>query len=103
MNEYLADVHRYDSRASADRVDRIVKHLGVSLRRRESALVSCADEGELKRIVDGWCAERLGVTDLAVARAAVDAVCKQMDRDRSKQRVTFYYLCAAKLGKLGLL
>lgn len=103
MNEYLTDVHRYDSRASADKVDRIVKHLGIALRSRDSSLVSCTDESELQRVVDNWCARKLGVTDAAKARAAVDSVCEQMAKDRTKQRVTFYYLCASRLGRLGAL
>jgi len=103
MNDYLTDVHRYDRRASADTVDRIVKHLGVALKNRDASRVSCTDDKELQRVVENWCARKLGVADETKARAAVDAVCEQMAKDRNKQRVTFYYLCAAKLGKLGTL
>ncbi len=103
MTEYLTDVHRYDARASADKVERIVKHLGIALKSRDAALVSCADEAELKRVVDNWCAGKLGIDDKKRAREAVDAVCAQMAADRNKQRVTFYYLCASKLGKLSAL
>ena len=35
--------------------------------------------------------------------AAIKAVCQQMKGDSTKARVTFYYLCAEKLGKLGVL
>ncbi len=37
------------------------------------------------------------------ADKAVEAVCKAMADDRSKSRVTFYYLTAKELGKLGAL
>ncbi|RUY12938.1 DUF2853 family protein, partial [Mesorhizobium sp. M7A.F.Ca.CA.004.12.1.1] len=41
MADYLADVKKYDASASADVVDKIVKHLGIALRNRDSSLVSC--------------------------------------------------------------
>ncbi|MNY70552.1 hypothetical protein D3C86_2087090 [compost metagenome] len=46
-----------------------------------------------------WCGKKLGVTDGA-ADQAIDAVAKAMAADRSKSRVTFYYLVAKELGKL---
>jgi hypothetical protein len=103
MNEYLTDIHRYDRRAPSDAVEKIVKHLGIALKRRDAALVSCSTPAELQRVVDEWCLGRLGVSDPQEARAAVDAVCEQMAGDRAKQRVTFYYLVAARLGKLSRL
>ena len=40
--DYLADVKKYDAGASADAVTKIVKHLGIALRNRDSSLVSCS-------------------------------------------------------------
>ncbi|TIO91551.1 MAG: DUF2853 family protein, partial [Mesorhizobium sp.] len=39
MADYLADVKKYDAGASADAVEKIVKHLGIALRNRDSSLV----------------------------------------------------------------
>ena len=47
MSEYLEDVKRYDSGADAGTVEKIVKHLGIALRGKDSSLVSCSDTKEL--------------------------------------------------------
>ncbi len=99
MSDYFADVKRYDSDADEVIVKKIVRHLGIALRNRDSSLVSCSDPTELKRVKDSWCGKKLGVS----ADAADDAVartCETMSGDRAKSRVTFYYLCARELEKL---
>ena len=103
MADYLADVKKYDAGASADVVAKIVKHLGIALRNRDSSLVSCTDPKELDRVKANWIGKKLGVADDAKASAAVEAVCKAMAGDNTKSRVTFYYLAAKNLGKLGAL
>jgi hypothetical protein len=101
MTDYLADVQRYDADADAAVVDSIVKHLGIALRSsRDAALVACSDKGELDRVRDSWCMKKLGA-DEAASNAAVKAVCEAMKGDHQKERVTFYYLAAKELGKLG--
>ncbi|TIN83276.1 MAG: DUF2853 family protein [Mesorhizobium sp.] len=84
-------------------VDKIVKHLGIALRNRDSSLVSCTDPKELERVKAGWVAKKLGISDDNKADAAIEKVCKAMAADSTKNRVTFYYLVAKDLGKLGSL
>ncbi|ADV12337.1 DUF2853 family protein [Mesorhizobium sp. M7A.F.Ca.CA.001.09.2.1] len=103
MADYLADVKKYDASASADVVDKIVKHLGIALRNRDSSLVSCTDPKELERVKAGWVAKKLGISDDSKADASIEKVCKAMAADNTKNRVTFYYLVAKDLGKLGSL
>jgi hypothetical protein len=103
MADYLADVKKYDAAANADVVNKIVKHLGIALRNRDSALVSCTDQKELDRVKAGWIAKKLGVADAKKADAALEKACKAMAADNTKNRVTFYYLVAKDLGKLGSL
>ncbi len=100
MSDYLADVKKYDAGASEAAVDKIVKHLGIALRSRDASMVACSDQSELDRVVEKWCGKKLGVTGDA-ASAAVEKVCETMKADNSKARVTFYYLVAKELGKLG--
>ena len=100
MTDYLADVQKYDAGADADVVDKIVKHLGIALRSKDASLVSCSDQSELDRVVEKWCGKKLGV-DEATGNATVAKVCEIMKDSRQKQRVTFYYLAAKDLGKLG--
>ncbi len=101
MSDYLADVRRYDALADEEIVEKIVKHLGIALRNRDSSLVSCSDEKERGTVRTSWCGKKLGVTDDSVCDTVIERVCRTMSRDRSKQRVTFYYLVAKHLGKLG--
>jgi hypothetical protein len=100
--DYLADVKKYDAGADAATVDKIVKHLGIALRNRDSSLVATSDKAELDRVRDNWGVKKLGV-DAAKAEAAVAAVAKAMASDTTKSRVTYYYLVAKELGKLGSL
>lgn len=101
MSDYLADVRRYDAAADEAVVAKIVKHLGIALRNRDSSLVSATDPEELKRVRESWVGKKLGVTDAAAAEEVVNHVAEVMKADRNKQRVTFYYLVAKQLGKLG--
>lgn len=101
--DYLAEVRKYDAEASEETVKKIVRHLGIALRNRDSALVSCSDPEELARVQAKWCAKKLGVTDEAAGMAAIEKACADMKADRSKERVTFYYLVARHLDKLGSL
>ncbi|MEI9425550.1 DUF2853 family protein [Mesorhizobium sp. Cs1299R1N1] len=103
MADYLADVKKYDAAANADAVEKIVKHLGIALRNRDSSLVSCTDPKELARVKESWVAKKLGVSDGAKADAAIEKTCKAMHADNTKNRVTFYYLVAKDLGKLSSL
>jgi hypothetical protein len=103
MADYLADVKKYDAAADADAVAKIVKHLGIALRNADSSLVSCTDPKELDRVKANWIAKKLGVEDDAKADSVVQKVCETMSADRTKSRVTFYYLVAKHLGKLGSL
>ncbi|TCD15205.1 DUF2853 family protein [Oricola cellulosilytica] len=100
MSDYLDDVRRYDANADPAVVDKIVKHLGIALRSRDSSLVSCSDPGELARVRQKWCGKKLGNKNEAACDEVISKVCGQMGGDRAKSRVTFYYLVAKHLGKL---
>ncbi len=103
MADYVADVKRYDATANDEIIGKIVKHLGIALRNRDSSLVSCSDPKELDRVKKSWCGKKLGVTDEAKVDLAIEMVCETMSADRTKSRVTFYYLTAKHLGKLAAL
>ncbi len=101
MADYLADVRKYDALADEEIINKIVKHLGVALRNRDSSLVSCSDEAELDRLKKSWCGKKLGVFDDRRCNSIIKRVCETMAAERFKGRVTFYYLVAKHLGKLG--
>lgn len=101
MTDYYAEVKRYDAGADEAIVQKIVKHLGIALRSKDASLVSCSDKSELDRVREKWCGKKLGETDAAAADGVIAKVCETMKGDRQKQRVTFYYLVAKEMGKLG--
>ncbi|GGA97607.1 hypothetical protein GCM10011491_27340 [Brucella endophytica] len=100
MSEYIEDVRRYDAAADPDVVNKIVKHLGIALRNRDSSLVAASDADEIERVRKSWVEKKLGITDADKGAAAIKSVGELMKGDRNKQRVTFYYLTAKELGKL---
>ncbi len=102
MSDYLSDVQKYDKDANDDIVNKIVKHLGIALRNRDSSLVSCSDEKELERVREKWMKKKLGLSDDGLSDSIIAKVCDMMkDAKSNKSRVTFYYLCAKEADKLG--
>ncbi|MBU2581896.1 MAG: DUF2853 family protein [Alphaproteobacteria bacterium] len=101
--EYVDDIARYASKVDEAAVAGIVKHLGIALRSKDAALVSCSSKDELARVRDSWLKKKLDLgDDDKRLDAAIKDVCEAMKADKRKQRVTFYYLLAEKFGKLGL-
>jgi Protein of unknown function (DUF2853) len=93
MADYAADIAKYTSKVNAAAVDTIVKFCGIALKGKDSQWVSVTDPAEVKRVVDGFCAKKLGLS-AAAAEAAVKVVGEQMKADKTKHRVTVYYLIA---------
>jgi len=100
--EYIADIKKYTSSVNEAAVASIVKFCGIALRGKDSRFVSVTDDKEVKRVVDGFCAKKLGL-DAATASKAVTAAGEKMKADRTKHRVTVYYLVAEGTGTLGKL
>lgn len=102
ISEYVADIKKYTSNVNEAAVSAIAKYCGIALRGKDSRYVSVTDAAEVKRVVDGFCAKKLGL-DAATATKAVKAVGEKMKEDRTKHRVTVYYLVAESTGTLGKL
>jgi len=100
--DYTSDIKKYTSKVNEAAVASIVKFCGIALRGKDSQFVSMTDDAEVKRVVDGFCAKKLGL-DAATATKAVKAVGEKMKEDRTKHRVTVYYLVAESTGTLGKL
>ena len=101
MQDRVADVQKYskgpvDEAALAGllKTDRLV------LSKADTHYVPCTDPAERERVRESFLKKKLGLTggDLD---AAVEAVCAAMKDDRTKSRLTFYYLLAERFGKLG--
>ncbi len=100
--KYVVDVAKYTDSVNEDVVATIVKNLAPVLGRRDAMLVSCSDEKELQTVRKNFIEKKCGVdANDEKAKAATDAVCERMKDDRTKNRVTFYYLLAEELRCLG--
>ena len=101
--DWLADVRKYHSGADEGVVRKIVNYLGIALRNRDSSLVSFSDPAEVGRVRERFLRKKLGLTDTdATLNAGLDAVKQMMSGDRTRNRVTVYYLLADYFGKQDL-
>ncbi|MFM5917110.1 MAG: DUF2853 family protein [Novosphingobium sp.] len=100
--DWAADVKKYDAKADDAVIAGIVKYCGIALRNRDSSLVSFSDKAETDRVRNNYLKKKLGLTQSdAALDAAIAKVGERMKADRTKNRVTVYYLLAAELGQLG--
>jgi|SRR5690606_3462061 hypothetical protein len=97
--DYLQDVRKYSPDASEAAVAAIVKYCGIALQKRDSSMVSTTDPKELATVRDGFAAKKLGLSP-EQADAGIKTVIEKLKADRTKSRVTFYYLLAEATGTL---
>lgn len=104
-SKYEDNVKKHAKGYNQKAAEKIVGHLGIALRNRDSSLVSCSDQGELDRVREKWLRGKLGLAhSSAELDAAIGAICEKMSSEGSnKSRVTFYYLLAEHFGKLDAL
>lgn len=102
MANWADDVKKYAPNADDEAIAGIVRHCGIALQNADASLVSFSDEAEAKRVRENFCMKKLGITDEAKIEEAMKAVNEQMKADRTKNRVTVYYLLAERFGKLDL-
>ena len=101
--DWAADVKKYVAKADDAAIAGIVKYCGIALRNRDSALVSFSDRAETDRVRTNFLKKKLALTQAdSVLDAAIAKVAEQMKADRTKNRVTVYYLLASEFKQLGL-
>lgn len=99
MNEYLADIKKYDANPDEAAVERLVQRLALVMRDRDASMVATSDMEELKRVEKNWAQDKLGFDEVQ-SKSAVKTVAELLKGDRTKNRVTFYYLVAKELGAI---
>ena|SRR3990167_7652390 len=99
---YAENIKKYANSYNKGAAEKIVGHLGIALRNKDSSVVACSDDGELDRIRDRWCRTKLGLAhNQKELDAGIAAVCDKMKAEGGqKSRVTFYYLLAEHFGRL---
>jgi hypothetical protein len=99
--DWAADVKKYASNAADKAIAGIVRYCGIALQKRDSSLVSFSDKTEVARVRDNFLKKKLGLTNPdAELDQAIASVADKMKGDRTKNRVTVYYLLAEHYGKL---
>jgi hypothetical protein len=101
--DYVADVKKYaKSPVNEKAVAQLEKTYRLVLSQADSRYVACSDAAERDRIRENFLKKKLGLTS-GDLDAAILAVCEAMKADRTKSRLTFYYLLAERFGKLDAL
>jgi len=101
--DWAADVKKYAANADDAIIAGIVRYCGIALRNRDSSLVSFSDPKELDRVRNNFLKKKLGRTEGDDAlNAAIAKVGEAMKADRTKNRVTVYYLLADHYKSLAL-
>lgn len=101
--DWAADVRKYVPDADDKAIAGIVRHCGIALHNRDSSMVAFSDPSETARVRESFLKKKLGLTASdAELDAAIASVGATMKADRTKNRVTVYYLLAKHYGKLGL-
>ncbi len=101
--DWAADVKKYVTNADDNAIAGIIRYCGIALTKRDSSLVSFSDKTETDRVRNNFLKKKLARTeDDSVLDAAIAAVGDLMKADRTKNRVTVYYLLAEKFGSLTL-
>jgi hypothetical protein len=101
--DWAADVKKYVPTADDKAIAGIVRYCGIALRGKDSSLVSFTDKDEVSRVRENFLKKKLGLTTPdADLDKAIKAVGEKMKGDRTKNRVTVYYLLAENFGKLSI-
>lgn len=101
--DWAADVKKYAPDADDGVIAGIVRYCGIALRKVDSSLVAFSDKKETDRVRENFLKKKLGLTQAdKTLDAAIAKVGETMKADRTKNRVTVYYLLAANFKKLDL-
>ncbi len=101
--DWASDVKKYAPDADDGVIAGIVRYCGIALQKVDSSLVSFSDPVELARVRNNFLKKKCGLTDSdEVLDAAIAEVGTRMKADRTKNRVTVYYLLADRFGMHGL-
>ncbi len=102
-SDWAADVKKYAPNADDGVIAGVVRYCGIALRKVDSSLVAFSDKKETDRVRENFLKKKLGLTQAdKTLDAAIAKVGEAMKADRTKNRVTVYYLLADNFKKLDL-
>jgi len=90
--KYLEDIKKYDKKPDTELVEALYRRLAGALARKDARLVAFSDAKEVGRVRRNFVMARLGITSKTKADEAIMMVAEKMKKDRTKSRLTVYYL-----------
>ena len=101
--DHLADVKKYATSDDEAAVAGMSKTYALVMSKADTRYVAASDPVEVQRVVDNFCKKKLGRKESdADLTAVVKAQCEKMKADRTKSRITVYYLVAEHFKALGM-
>ena len=101
--DWAADVKKYAANADDAAIAGIVRYCGIALRNRDSAMVAFSDKTETDRVRTNFLQKKLALPNpQSELDAAIAKVGAAMKGDRTKNRVTVYYLLAQEFDQLAM-
>ncbi|MFM8750613.1 DUF2853 family protein [Rhabdaerophilum sp.] len=101
--DHLADIRKYTSSVDEKAVQGLAKTYALVMSKADTRYVAASDPEEVKRVVENFCKKKLGRKESdAVLAGIVQAQCEKMKADRTKSRITVYYLIAEHFKALSM-
>jgi hypothetical protein len=101
--DHLADVKLYTTKVDEVAVASMAKTYALVMSKPDTRYVAASDPEEVARVVNNFLKKKLGRKESdAELTAACKAVAEKMKADRTKSRITFYYLLAEHYGQLSM-
>lgn len=101
--DHLADVKKYTATVDEVAVTGMAKTYALVMSKPDTRYVAASDPDEVKRVVENFCKKKLGRTESdADLTAVVKEQCEKMKADRTKSRITVYYLIAEHFKQLSM-
>ncbi len=98
IQAYADDIKKYTDSVDMEVVEELAGRLAGTMAKADARYVAASDPEELARVREGFVNKNLNVTDDTKADEAIAVVAEKMKEDRTKSRVTFYYLLIEELG-----
>jgi uncharacterized protein VirK/YbjX len=99
--DHLADIKKYTAKVDEAAVTGMSKTYALVMSKADTRYVAASDPAEVERVVTNFLKKKLGRKESSDAlTAACKAVGEKMKADRTKSRITFYYLLAEQYGQL---
>jgi hypothetical protein len=97
IDAYVKDIKKYSDSVDMKVVEKLASRLAGTMAKPDARYVAVSDKKECGRVRNGFIKKSLGVDNKEKADKAIAAVGESMKKDRTKSRVTFYYLLIQQL------